>query len=258
MNPFVKTPHLPRSPVRLCAIGAGWDYIANALEQRGIEVFQLPPHPGLPPPVSCHADMLLHHLGEGGVVLAEGMDRAAAAMVFSGFLVTTAPLQAEYPGDIALNCFVLKKYLFCEQENTAESLLNYYQLNGAEVVPIRQGYAKCSVCIVDEESAITADMGLAAAMEQRGIQVLRVCQGHIQLPGYPFGFIGGCAAKLDKNQLAFFGELSTHPDALIIRQFCLERGVAPVSLCAGPLTDIGGAIPLREESSIQNGMSEKI
>ena len=80
---------------------------------------------------------------------------------------------------------------------------------------------------------------------------LRVQAGFVELPGYPYGFLGGACGKLSADTLAFTGDLSTHPDHEAIVSFLRNYRVYPVCLQQGPLQDIGGILPLREEEKAE-------
>ena len=248
MNRFLKTPHLPASAVRLCAVAKGQPYILAALQKLGIACIEVPEHPELAQPVRTHPDMLLHHLGGEDIYAASYSPPLILALQSAGFKtkVMQEPLGGAYPFDVRLNCFLLANYLFCNKKTVDTFLLNYYQSNGAEVVHSKQGYAKCSVCIVDENSIITEDAGIYRAAVTAKINALLILKGSVSLPGYDYGFIGGCSGKLDKHTLAFCGDIRLHPDYEKINLFCLKRGVNTYSLWNGPLTDMGGILPLME------------
>ena len=86
-----------------------------------------------------------------------------------------------------------------------------------------------------------------------GFAVLLIRPGHIALPGYDTGFIGGCCGKLAPDELAFAGALSSRPDGERMREFLHSRCVAPVELREGPLVDVGGILPLREHCGSAEG-----
>lgn len=241
---FLSYPNIPCGVAGLCAVGEGNPEIKSSLEARGITVLEVPAHPMLDARVARHADMQLHCMGKGRVVAAKGADILIQSLEQLGFIVEIQGLAAKYPGDIALNCFRLENYLFCKEKCTSETLLRYYQSIGTEVVNINQGYAKCSTCIVDENSIITADVSIAQAVSSIGADVLVIQSGGILLDGYDAGFIGGCCGLLAPDNLAFSGRISQHPDYIHIRSFCASRGVHLIELTDLPLSDIGGIIPL--------------
>ena len=78
------------------------------------------------------------------------------------------------------------------------------------------------------------------------MDVLEIEPGHILLPGFDTGFIGGATFKLSAHELAFTGELDGHPDRPAIEAFLEARGVEPVYLTTQPAFDIGSAVPLTE------------
>ena len=115
---------------------------------------------------------------------------------------------------------------------------------GLETVNIAQGYAKCSVCVVDGRSVITADRGIAKAALSAGLDVLTVTPGYIELEGFDCGFIGGASFKLAPDVMAFTGTLDGHPDRDAIISFLAVRGIKPLFLTGRPAFDIGSALPL--------------
>lgn len=113
----------------------------------------------------------------------------------------------------------------------------------ANCIPINvpQGYAKCSIVSVNENSVITYDDGIAKACLKTGLDVLHISSGHILLPGYPTGFIGGCSGRIG-NEIIFNGDLSLHPNFTAIRDFIESRELTCTWFDDCPLTDIGSII----------------
>ena len=109
-----------------------------------------------------------------------------------------------------------------------------------------QGYAKCSCAIINENTVITADRSIANALDNFA-DVLLIKPGDIELPGYEYGFIGGCCGRLDKDKLAFYGDPYRHSSGREIVSFIEKHDCEPVSLKNGNLFDFGGFIPLFEE-----------
>ena len=100
-----------------------------------------------------------------------------------------------YPRDCALNaCIAGGRFFHRLDASSPEALANLPA--GLETVNIAQGYAKCSVCVVDGRSVITADRGIAKAALSAGLDVLTVTPGYIELEGFDCGFIGGASFKL--------------------------------------------------------------
>ena len=119
------------------------------------------------------------------------------------------------------------------------------------LIPVRQGYAKCSTAVVSEHAIITADSGIANAASLAGLDVLKLQPGYIHLDGYAYGFIGGTCGKLSASTIAFAGSVNRHPQAAEILKFLEQHQVQAISLYEGPLQDIGGILPLAETDAAE-------
>ena len=150
-------------------------------------------------------------------------------------------LTPEYPGDIIYNGFSTGKYFIHDLRYTDEQLLKAVEELGLIPVNVKQGYACCSIVPVDEDSIITADRGIAKAAEAAGITVLTVSPGHVELPGYDTGFLGGTSGKVG-DEIIFNGDLSAHQDFRAIRDFIEARGLRIKYFENYPLRDIGSII----------------
>lgn len=239
---------LPTAVVCCCAVAEGQTEIIDALQQRGVTVAEVPAHDFLPVPVQTHADLQLYLLPDGRILVIAGAPVLAQRLQTLGFAVDIC---AEYPGDVypqdvPLCCFALRDKLYGLPQAVAGELRAQY----AGIIPVRQGYARCSTCLVDAGSIITADRDIAQAARKNGIEVLQIRPGYILLPGYDYGFIGGCCGLIAPNTLAVTGDIDTHPDAMAIRMFCAQRGVQIDCLVPGPLRDIGGLLPLQQKKSL--------
>ena len=109
----------------------------------------------------------------------------------------------------------------------------------AKHVLVNQGYAKCSIVPVNKKSIVTSDKGISDAWENSGGKALLIRPGHVKLPGYKSGFIGG-AAGVTKERVFFVGRLAFHPDAQAMRDFINKAGKNIIELYDGPLYDVGG------------------
>jgi hypothetical protein len=194
--------------------------------------------------------MLFHHLGDNYIVVYPKADNISCRQLRKlnfKTILCQSQLTPKYPNDIALNAARILNYCLCNEKFIDSAIIEYLRIHKIQIVPIKQGYAKCSIAIVDEKSIITADEGITNAANKLGLDVLKIREGYINLHGYNFGFIGGCCGKLGKDTLAFCGKINKHPDFKEIRNFCDVRGIKIIELTSQPLTDIGGIIPLIEE-----------
>lgn len=217
------------------------DEIKAAFAANGIEIVTIPDCPALPPPIRSHADMLLFKVNEK-LWVAEKNTSERLDFVPDGikFLtdVFSYPDRLEYPHDIRFNAALISDFLFCREKYISPVILENVD---AKIVDVRQGYAKCSVCTVNDYSFITADPSLKKAGDKCGLDVLLISSGNITLDGYDYGFIGGASA-LCGNKLFFFGDIRNHPNYNAIHDFIYKRGVEEIPLCQNQLYDFGGAL----------------
>ena len=210
------------------------DILCSIFTDMGLNVVLLPPDPSLPEPVSCHADMLMF----GNILQKDYYKRNKE--LFGGYDIVLAEEKfgKEYPKDVLLNAFAVGDTLFGRLESVSVKIKEQYP----KAVNLRQGYAKCSTLLFGN-NAITADKGIGSVLTEHGLNVLIITSGHIALPGYDYGFIGG-ASFVYKNIVYFFGDLEKHPDCVKICNFIEDAGYVPAYDIDYPLTDFGGAIIL--------------
>lgn len=222
----------------------------DALTRLGSRTILLPPCPSLPEPVSSHADLLLFPLGNDLLVrreyfnLAQNVIEEIASAASLNIILSDAVAGKKYPEDVGLCACTAGRYLICRAGAADPLLLRLVAQNGFEIIDVNQGYTKCSCAVTGDGSVITSDNGIASALQHRGIPVLTISPGHISLPGYNTGFIGGCAG-LFGDVLYFAGDLQSHPDHEKIKDFCAAHGTRPLSLTDSsshtpePLFDVG-------------------
>ena len=219
--------------------------VKKRLMERKNQVIQLPPHPTLPTPVASHPDMLLFFTEEAiyceksYAQIAKDELACLSATLSIKLRYITEELGNYYPFDVKLNAAPVGSRLFCHPLHTAEELRNHPAYN---VVPVRQGYAKCSVLPVGDSALITEDPSIARAARKNQTDVLQVRHGAVGLNEYSTGFLGGSASFApfgNIQEILFCGSLDSHPDAESIRSFCEARGFETVSLSEEPLYDVG-------------------
>jgi hypothetical protein len=247
----VLTPNLPKKSVKVVLIDSRTDKnLIKAIEKQGIEAILVPQCDDLPLPVSSHPDMLCHHLGSNEIVIYKNIiDVIGPKLENVGFKVIQSDfiLKPKYPYDCALNVARVSDKIIYNPDIIDDTIKLYIEEKGIKIIIINQGYAKCSVCIVNDNSIITADKGIAQVAAYNGIDVLLIHSRYINLPGYNHGFIGGTSGKISADKLCFAGNIKLHPDFDIINDFLHKHEVTAVSLTNDLLYDIGSILPLIEE-----------
>ncbi len=215
-----------------------------ALASHGFVTVPLPSAMGLNKTVAAHADTLI--FDDGKIINADYL-KNLPSFTWSYFTPSKDRPNGNYPNDTVFNVLKIGQHLFCGK-SVSGSIIAYTKDKGLITVPVKQGYAHCSTLAIDEKNAaITADRGMAEAMERVGINVLLISEGHISLDGAKYGFIGGASfVECDRRRVYFFGDISAHPDHGKITDFLTRLGYSAISL-GGPLTDIGGAVILQQD-----------
>lgn len=244
---FIRTPNLPESDVAVAAMSGTYPEITDALTGLEINIISVQPCNDLDKSVCCHADILCHHLGENRMVVANGEEYLKNELEKFGFeaFYSNKCILNFYPNDVILNCARVGNKLIANRSALDNTVADYCEVNSIEIVPVKQGYAKCSTVVVDNGSIITADPSITAAAAAAGIDVLKITPGNVYLKGYEYGFLGGACGMIGKGKLAFTGNIKEHPDYCKIKSFCDRKKVKLISLHNGPLTDVGGILPLK-------------
>lgn len=216
----------------------------DALARRGFDIITLPPFPRLSAPVASHPDMLMF-LSHGKLITHADYYKIAkhkldliARQAGAEIILSQETISDKYPCDILFNAAEVGTHIFGRKNYISRHISDICTENLLDLVDVKQGYSKCSVCIVDDSSIITYDESIATAAQSSGLQVLKITPGHIRLDGYDAGFIGG-ASGLCGDTVYFCGNVDIHPDAPKIRKFCSERGKNIVSLVENELIDVG-------------------
>lgn len=244
---YVKVPNLPEGPVSHVLCGYN-ERLLSALMSIGIISVDCYRSMKIHNSTANHADMLCNHLGNKTFVVDKDNDELKNTLRALEFnvVINKNSLQNQYPHDCIMNCVRVGDKLICNPDTIEKSLLFYYKNSNFKIIETNQGYTKCNVCIVNENSIITSDKSIYDCSNQY-LDVLLIENGHIQLAGYDTGFIGGCSGLIDKNKLLFVGDIETHPSFKKIEYFLRQRNVEYVSLFPGePLQDVGSIIPIIE------------
>lgn len=188
-----------------------------------------------------HADMQLLRIKERTFVPANVEDLITTISKYSEDLCVCRALEADYPENVCLNAVLIGDNLLCKVNALAEEVREYCLKNDIKLIDVNQGYAKCSTLVVNSKAIITADATIGKAASDLSIDVLRIRQGYITLDDKNDGFIGGASGVIG-NTVMFFGDINTHPDAHIIKEFLKKYKMNYISLCKGFLKDIGGFV----------------
>lgn len=246
MSEQLFSPRIPRAKAKFALVSGEYPFLAEFLKKQGIEAVTTSPDERLPSPVRFHPDMQLCALSrECMFALKNG--GLAQKLAECGIIVSETDNEPSdaYPKDAICNALALNSCLIGNERILDSEIVTAADGLNLKMLSVKQGYAACSVAVVDERSVITADDGIASVLAKNDFDVLKIPPGFINLPGYDYGFIGGCCGLIAPKVLAVTGRLRNHPNGEAVVRFVAERGVSIIEMCDGDLLDVGGIITLR-------------
>ena len=247
-NFYLKTPNIPENKVKTVLVDYRISKTAlNSLKELGVSVVFSKKIDKLYNCVNGHPDMQIHHLSERTFVCAEDVyDYYKKVLKDAEVIKGSSRLNSKYPYDIAYNVAVVGNNVFHNLKYTDELLLNYHKSNNKILHNVKQGYTKCSVCILNEQAIISSDLKIQQLATDIGIDSLYFDSKEIKLKGMSNGFIGGICGLIDRNKLAVNGDIKKLSNGELFIQFCNKHKVDIITLTDEIPEDIGSIIPLTE------------
>lgn len=248
---YVEVPNIPQSKVSVAVIdGRASSEVEDLLVQSGIELLKTTAHPDVYEAISFHPDIMLHHLGGKDIIYAPGTSsKLLSTLEKKGFSLIRGEtaLADRYPRDIAYNVARVGGFAFHNFKYTDAVLLKELEKRGIELINVKQGYAKCSVSVVDNNSIITSDRGIARSAEKHNLDVLLIETGpEIVLKGMNHGFIGGCTGLLSPDTWFITGDPFSLQAFHKIKEFLDSKAINVIGIPKKTINDLGSILPLCE------------
>jgi hypothetical protein len=252
MENFIKYPNLPKKNVSLALVDGRLPIeLEKNLVNKGIRLIKTKKIKELYDAISYHPDIMLCHVGDDEIVAAPNVSESIIySLENEGFKIIMGKktLGRNYPLDIPYNVAVFGKYAVCSMKNTDEVLLDVLMRRGYTIINVKQGYAKCSISIINDNAIVTSDCGIHNILSENNIKSLPITPGNIELFEMNYGFIGGASGGISSSDIAFLGDVNLHPDSIKICNFLNENNKRPTSLGKSTMVDLGTIIPLKEYS----------
>lgn len=213
------------------------------LEKLGYNVLACPPCKDLYNAVCGHPDMLIHIIDSNTIIVHKNMDSLFINnLIYLGkkVVLSNNPIESSYPYDIILNAVNLSNFLIHNLKYTDKAILN--NLKDKKLINTKQGYTKCSTAIISENAIITSDKSIARSLYLEDIDILLLPPGDIILEGLSYGFIGGTCGLIEKDVIAFYGDLNYYKYGDEVLHFLEKHEVKPVFLRKGKLIDRGSIL----------------
>ncbi|MCF0137485.1 MAG: hypothetical protein HUJ66_03870 [Oscillospiraceae bacterium] len=223
--------------------------LENALNKHNISLICSPDNIYSDERLSGHIDLIMTHMGKNRIYAAEFLHDSELIHKLSDrgfkfeFEFIANPVNKHYPNDAVMNVCIIGDCVICNLKSADKRLIE-----GRKIIRCNQGYTKCSVLVVNENSLITSDKMIADKSAHNGLEVLLIDDSFVRLDGFNKGFIGGASFKISKNKIAFTGRISDKNSEMLIERFLIERGISAVYLTDEEIFDIGSAMPIIEEA----------
>lgn len=242
---FLNAPFVPQGKVLKVIISFDCsDNIITELQKNNIEVIKTLKNKNLKESMSGHADLQINIVDDIAVVADFCFEHYKNMLPEFNVVKGVKEVQDTYPLDVSYNISAVNNCLYHNLKYTDSKLLEIYKNKGYRIQNVKQGYTKCTSCIVSENAVITEDIGLARIYKANDVDVLVVEPGDVKLNGFNYGFLGGASGLISNDTLAFCGNIKKHRNYKEIYSFTQKHKVDIISLSDEQLTDYGSIIPV--------------
>ena len=203
--------------------------------------------------ISSHVD--IYYLKVGDVVFSAPEKKGL--LPFNTVSCTT-PIGSKYPEDIPYNVCVVGNNALHNFKYTDNIVKFYLERHEYNLINVEQGYTNCSTVVLDNNTCITSDIGVARALMDAGVDTLFVTEPDIKLKrrlstifkdqsrmsfenSDMQGFIGGAMAVLG-DTVVVFGDINNLVNANKIKRFVEKKGLKLHSFEGLDVVDYGGVL----------------
>jgi len=242
-----QNPFIPKKEADILIVDGRAKKIIENLEKKNFKIIPTIECNELYEAISYHPDIVIHPINHNMVIVAPNVyDYYKNMLKNTGLKIIKGEkfLENKYPHNIAYNVARVSNYAIHNFKYTDEKLKYYLKKEGIELINTKQGYSKCSVANVGENSIITSDKSIDSATSKYGIDVLLIKPGHIELPTLDYGFIGGSTGLINQKKILFTGNYEEHPSKNHIDDFLKKNGIKPIFISNEKIIDLGSIIPL--------------
>lgn len=219
----------------------------NVLKSLGLSILEIPKCNNLYKSIDGHVDIQLNIIDKKSkkVIIHKDISETFKEKLKKfniSYIESSNSLKYSYPDNIFLNALILNNYFIHNLKYTDENLL--VTQNNKNLINVKQGYTKCSCLPVSDKALITSDIGIYNILIKHDFDILLLPPGDIILEGLDYGFIGGVGGLINKNLMAFFGNLDLYLYGGKVKSFLKKYNVTPIYLMDEKLHDRGSLLVL--------------
>lgn len=219
--------------------------LKNYFKKAGRKLIEIKQTNAVHTAVRSHADIYVCKAGDLAVIEPKqyNLIKNTLSSFNISYKIGKSKLSPDYPENIRYNAFFSDKYFIHNLKYSDETLISIAMQKGLVPINVPQGYTKCNIVEINNNSLITSDPGVAKTLKNYNFDVLLIQKGHVFLKGFDYGFLGGASGKIG-DKIIFNGDLTAHPDFEKILSFIQKKGLKAVYFKEYPLTDIGSIIEI--------------
>ncbi len=219
----------------------------NKLKEIGYQLIDVPINKNLYPEISSHVDVHVCKINNK-IVLENSLYNYINKNVF---IRGNSSVFEKYPEDIKYNVCIIGNKAIHNFKYTDTKILDLLKEYGYELIDVKQGYSKCSIAIIDDNSVILSDKGLYNILKNYNIDILFLdYEPDIKLLseiGYSNknGFIGGAISRID-DYIFITGDLNKIDKENKIRSFIESKNLKIIDFKNLDVIDYGGIVELED------------
>jgi hypothetical protein len=227
----------------ICIVNPGLhDEAKTRLSKDGFIVYDIPPCSDVDSRIAAHPDIQIF-IAENTAYCHPHIDASFAGSLLKDIFVfqCAQKLSNRYPDDCTYNIASTGRFALYKKGGIPQEIENAFHKHKITSVHVPQGYARCSIIPVDEQTIATEDEGIIEAARSAGMNVIPLAPGLIPLKGFQKGFAGGAFGLFNKT-LYCTGTLPDHEDYHTLRNEVSARGITLTELCSAPAEDFGSLL----------------
>ena len=221
------------------------------LKSLGYELIEKNKNENLYSEISSHVDIFACKIKDK-IIVENGLYKTLKSKLKNAdFIINgTSNVYGGYPDDIKYNVCIVGNKAIHNFKYTDIKLKKEIMENNLELIDVKQGYSKCSIAVINDNSIILSDKGLNKTLENKGLDILFLdYTPDIKLLtennkySKKNGFIGGAISKI-QNNIIVFGDLSKIDINNKIKNFILSKNLKIVDFKGLDVIDYGGIIEI--------------
>lgn len=220
------------------------------LKELGYRLIEINSNKKLYPEISSHTDIFCTKIKNNLIIETSQYDLIKNNIINEIDVIKgNSIVENNYPQDIKYNVCILGKYAIHNFNYTDSRIKEILQKEKYNLINVKQGYTKCSIAVIDENSIIISDKGLYEELKQYNFDILFLnYKLNIKLLNKGKfssmnGFVGGAISRIGDN-IFISGNLNEIDRKNEIRNFIQKRNLHIISFKDLDVIDYGGIIEI--------------